>query len=90
MILTIEESGLPSSFETDQGLVNTFNGQKASPEQCHDMLKFRNIGEESSKNYIQKQLLGSSNITIHHRKNLLTMSVKPKRKRENQREREAD
>lgn len=44
MILTSEESGLPSSLETDRGLVNTFNSQKASPEQCHDMLKFRNIG----------------------------------------------
>lgn len=68
MILTIEESGLPSSLETNRGLVNTFDGQKASPEQCHDMLQFHNIGEESSKNYIQKQLLGSSNITIHQKK----------------------
>ena len=68
MILTIEESGLPSSLETNRGLVNTFDGQKASPEQCHDMLQFHNIGEESSKNYIQKQLLGSSNITIHRKK----------------------
>uniref|UniRef100_A0A1X7U8W2 Uncharacterized protein n=1 Tax=Amphimedon queenslandica TaxID=400682 RepID=A0A1X7U8W2_AMPQE len=92
MICTIDESSLlPSTLQTDRGLINTFNGQKATAEQCHDMLNFRSIGEESVKNYIQKQLLGNSNTTTIRRKKLLTMSVKPKsKKRKTVQERESE
>ncbi len=77
MTHTITDNNLlPKNSDTDRGLVNSFTGQKATPEQLHDMSNFRKIGEEATRSYIQHQILGRSfttNTTIR-RKKLLTMS----------------
>ncbi len=43
---------LPTQTLSNRGLINTFTNSKATQEQAHDMLAFRNIGEEALDNYI--------------------------------------
>ena len=42
---------LPHSLTANRGLVNVFSGLKASPEQSHDLLNFREIGTTDLVNY---------------------------------------
>ena len=92
MLDTIDEVKLfPTSFSSNRGLVNVFSGQKATPQQMHDLLNFRQIGIEHLQQYIKFHILKhpSSNVpTRKHR--LLTMAVHKyeSKKRFCQRERE--
>ena len=73
---------LKCNITEDRGLVNTFTGQVATPEQTHDLLNFRSIGETATQQYITHQLLNqSSSGTTIHKKKLLTMSASQKTKK---------
>lgn len=42
---------------TNRGLINVFSGIKATPEQAHDLLNARELGEISYMNYISHHIL---------------------------------
>ena len=83
---------LPHQLQTNQGLFNTFSGQKPTPEQASDMLTFREIGTKAVQQYVTYHILqqpSSAQAPLRRRK-LLTMSnVKSSRKRNTQKEKEA-
>ena len=74
MITTITTNALLiPDLPQNCGLVNTFTGQLASPEQSHDMLNFREIGERASQLYIKHHLLGQpsgSTTILNHVKSI--------------------
>ena len=56
----------------NRGLVNTFTGQLASPEQSHGMLNFREISERASLNitFLVNHLGVQSSIGKNHVKSI--------------------
>ena len=57
-------------------LWNFFEGKKATPEQEHDLLNFRQIGQESFDNYVSTRIIGlPSTNAPNRRKRLVTFSV---------------
>jgi hypothetical protein len=82
---------LPAFLQEDRGLVNTFNGLIASPEQAHDLLNFRSIGQNAINCYVQQQILGKTTISSKiRRKKLLTMSIPLKTSRKSTKEKESE
>ncbi len=82
MIKTVSESDLlPIDINEDRGLVNTFVGQKATPEQQHDLLNYREVGQQATHVYIQHNIIGrsSSISSTIRKKKLLTMSTLTKK-----------
>ena len=71
---------LPHSLTANRGLVNVFSGLKASPEQSHDLLNFREIGTTDLINYVNHRILKIPSTNAPKRKNkLVTMAPKKKR-----------
>ena len=59
------------------GVLNVFTGTKALPEQEHDLLQARKIGEKVYTNYITHQILQVPSVSepVIRRKKLLTMAM---------------
>ena len=92
IINNIEEMELfPACRSSNRGLVNVFSGQKATPEQAHDLLNFRRIGSEHLEQYIRVRILQQPSTNAPRRKHRLLTMACPKlesKKRVSQRERE--
>lgn len=75
---------------TNRGLINTFTNSLATPEQAHDMLAFRIIGEEALDHYITHAIIGEPSTTnVVCRRKLLTMaSPKATKRKQSQKEKE--
>ena len=56
---TSENNLLPAEVDTDCDLVNIFLKQRATPEQQHDLMSFREVGEQATTAYIEHHI-------IHH------------------------
>lgn len=71
---------------TNRGLINTFTNSLATPEQAHDMLAFRIIGEEALDHYIMHAIIGEPSTTnVVCRRKLLTMASPKATKRSSHR-----
>lgn len=82
---------LPPQVATNRGLVNTFTGQKALPEQSTDLLSFRQVGTQAFEQYVTHRLLNlpSPINALVRRRKLLTMApLKKNKKRVSQKEKE--
>lgn len=92
MCAYINKSSLFSVQTTNHGVVNCFTSQKATHEQQHDMLHFREIGTESYLNFITHRILmiTSTDQAPVRKKKILTMN-KPKstKRRVTRKEKEA-
>jgi len=77
--------------QNNRELTNVFNGQVATPEQAADMMRFRDIGLEANKHYINTRLIHSNMMNVPlRRQRLLTMSsMKTRKKRMTPKELEA-
>lgn len=61
--------------ECSRGVVNVFTGVNATPEQTHDLLNARSIGEQHYRNYISHHILQTPSTSAPLRKaRLLTMA----------------
>ncbi len=76
MTETINKTNLfITPVQENRGLSNMFTSIKATPEQRHDLLKFRQIGEDGLTNYINYYLLKNpSTKTSMHSNKLTTMA----------------
>ena len=75
---------LPANVQSNCGLINVFNGQKATPEQPSDMLAFCTIGVQAYQQYITHHILmqpSPSNTPVRWRKLLTIESFKPTRQK---------
>ena len=64
------------------GLNNFLELKQATPEQAHDLLNFRKIGEEALESFISTKILGLTSTTVPtRRKRLCTFSVTQTQKR---------
>ena len=64
---------------TNRGLVNVFSGIKASPEQHHDLMNFRKIGDDHLRSFIAYHIPKQPSTNAPVRKNrLLTMATRKK------------
>ena len=64
MVMAISENNLlPKEVDTDRGLVNTFIKQRATPEQQHDLMSFREVGEQATTAYIEHHIIRCSSAT---------------------------
>ena len=82
---------LPSSLECNRGLLNPFTNVHATSEQSHDLLNYRDIGNEQFEQYVTHRIaqIPSTLQAPVRKKRLLTMSLKKeKRKRETSKEKE--
>ena len=76
---------------SDRGLFNPFSGIHATPEQAHDMLSFREIGDKEFLHYVEHRILHQPSVkhapVRKHR--LLTMATpNPSKKRVSHKEKE--
>ena len=61
--------------QCSRGVVNVFTGVAATPEQTHDLLNARSIGEQHYEYYISRHILQTPSTTAPLRKaHLLTMA----------------
>ena len=62
--------------QTDRGLINVFTKQQATPEQTHDLLNARKLGEQSYLNFVTHRILQQTSVSKApvRRKQLLTMA----------------
>ena len=92
MMDTIEDRKLfQTSPHSNRGLINVFTGRKATLEQAHDLLHFRNIGIERFHQYIKFHILKHPSSNAPKRKQRLLTMAAPKsesKKRFGQRERD--
>ena len=92
MKVLIESSGLLTlDTTTDKPLTNAFTGKTASPEQEHDLLKFRTIGQEDFDSFIKNFYIGQPSVqptTTTHRLKVFNTTVKPTKRLVNQLQRE--
>ena len=66
---------LPLQLQSNRGIVNTFSGQKATPEQSKDMLTFHEIGMQAYEQYVTHRILQSPSLNAPvRRRRLLTMA----------------
>ena len=74
----------------DRGLINPFTNKHASPDQLHDLLNFREIGNSEFNKFIEYYILHQASIKLPGRKKqLLTFSnKKPSKRHTNQLERD--
>ena len=81
---------LPIQTSTNRGLINAFTNSLATPEQAHDMLAFRIIGEEALDHYITHVIIGEPSTTnvVRHRKLLTMTSPKATKRKQSQKEKE--
>ena len=80
----IAKNLLPANVQSNRGLINVFNGQKATPQQASDMLAFHTIGVQAYQQYITHRILmqpSPSNAPVRRRKLLTMESLKPTRKK---------
>ena len=92
MIETINKTNLfTTTVRENRGLLNVFSSVKATPEQSHDLLRFRQIGQDGLTNYINYYLLKnpSTKAPMHGNK-LVTMAPRKKvgKRQMNQKEKE--
>ena len=87
---TISGHNLLPHTTSERGIVNEFTGVKATPEQAHDMLKAREIGENHYKHYITHHIiqLSSSNAPVRKQRLLTMAPLKATKLRMSQKERE--
>ena len=58
------------------GLCNFMENKEATPEQSHDLLNFRHIGQQAYERYVSAKIIGlPSTSFIKHRKRLATFTV---------------
>ena len=64
------------SIKSNRGLVNVFTGTQATPEQSHDLLNARKVGQQGYINYVTHYILQLPSVTNApvRRKRLLTMA----------------
>ena len=64
------------SIKSNRGLVNVFTGTQATPEQSHDLLNARKVGQQGFINYVTHYILQLPSVTNApvRRKRLLTMA----------------
>jgi hypothetical protein len=67
---------LTKGMLTVSGLCNVFEQKQATPEQAHDLLNFRKIGQEACEGFISSKVLGLPSTTAPtRRRRLCTFSV---------------
>jgi len=92
MKVLIESSGLLTlDTTTDKPLTNAFTGKTASPEQEHDLLKFRSIGQEDFDSFIKNFYISQPCVqptTTTQRLKTFKTTVKPTKRLVNQLQRE--
>ena len=76
MLKAIANHGMFSSLEENQGLWNFLDNKQATPEQSHDLLQLRKIGQEAFENYVCTTYLNTASTDAPVRKKrLCTFSV---------------
>ena len=81
MEMTITHQLLPPSLLSNRGLFNPFSNIRATPEQSHDLLNYRDIGNRQFEQYVTHRIAQTPS-TVHapvRRKRLLTMKEQKKR-----------
>ena len=82
-INVIESASLLEIVESSRGLVNPFTKKKATPEQEHNLLSFRDIGQAEFEKYISYYILRQASIHLPRRKRrLATFSERKPSKRQ--------
>ena len=57
-------AGQPFYFQqTDRGLINIFTKQQATPEQTHDLINARKLGEQSYLNFVTHRILQQPSVS---------------------------
>ena len=56
MEMTITHQLLPPSLQSNRGLFNPFSNIHATPEQSHDLLNYRDIGNRQFEQYITHRI----------------------------------
>lgn len=57
MLGVVTSKGMHEKEQTNQGLWNVFEKKEATPEQKHDLLNFRSIGQQSFEHFVKYRLL---------------------------------
>ena len=74
-LLIAEHEIFTTTSEKNRGVINFFTKQQATPEQAHDLLNARQIGEQGYLNYVKYHLLQLPSVeTPIQCKQLLTMA----------------
>ena len=82
MLKSITDHGMFHDKEHNKGLWNFLAGKEATSEQAHDLLKFREIGQEDFEHYaLAKYLKQTSTAAPVRRKRLCTISTSQAEKR---------
>ena len=82
MLQVIVNHGLFHKDDNNVGLYNAFKGLKATNEQAHDLLNFREIGQAVHEAYVKSKLLNIPRTASPlRRKRLCTFSISPTQKR---------
>ena len=72
--LIISTHGMFHQQAENQGLYNFLQNKQATPEQAHDLLNFRDIGQKGFENYTSSKLLKLPSTDAPVRKNNCTLS----------------
>ena len=74
--LIAEHSIFTTNNGSNRALFNVFTNQQATPEQTHDLLNARKVGEQGYVNYITHHILQLPSVVnaLVRRKQLLTMA----------------
>ena len=67
-ISAIKSAGLLQIIQSNRGLINLFSKKKATHEQEHDLLSFRDIGTAEFEKYISYYVLQQATIPLCRRK----------------------
>ncbi|SMN12414.1 hypothetical protein SPBRAN_864 [uncultured Candidatus Thioglobus sp.] len=72
----ISQHKMFTSPESNRGIVNVFTGQEATPEQRHDLLNARKMGNQYYENYVTHHILQVPSVTNAplRKRRLLTMA----------------
>ncbi len=82
---------IPPEIESNRGLLNVFSGLRATNQQAHDLLTFRDIGKQAFQDYVNHRIImqpSSTNAPIRRHKLLTMAPVKQTKQRVSHKERE--